>query len=176
MSKRFNAVQTTAGNVLAGYLRSKIDANALQPAIFSDLYGQKLKKVREGSFRIVDLTKALKDMKAAGRYKGRISGLKKADMLQKLRDVSYDFDLLDKVPKTYKQVLKAPVPKAKKRAAANGTVIIPPKPALKPSYAEVIQQPAPAVPSMRPSYASVLSGNVAPVAAKKRGRPRKNPM
>jgi len=41
-SKKLNKVENYAANVLAGYMRSKIDANVLQPAIFSDLYGKKI--------------------------------------------------------------------------------------------------------------------------------------
>ncbi len=42
--RKFNQIETLAGNILAGYLRSKLQANILQPAIFSDLYGAKVNK------------------------------------------------------------------------------------------------------------------------------------
>jgi hypothetical protein len=45
--KRLNAVERTAGEILGGYMRSKLDANTLQPAIFSDLYGKKLRNEYE---------------------------------------------------------------------------------------------------------------------------------
>lgn len=42
--KKLNQVEKTAAQVIAGYMRSKIDANTLQPAIYSDLVGKKIKE------------------------------------------------------------------------------------------------------------------------------------
>jgi len=44
MSKKLNPIEKYAGGVLAGFMRSKLDAMALQPAIFSDLYGKKIEE------------------------------------------------------------------------------------------------------------------------------------
>jgi hypothetical protein len=118
MSKKLTRLETTAGNVLAGYMRSKLDANTLQPAIFSDLYGQKVKQVRESTLRVVDLTKALQDLKKAGRFAGKTTGLKKAVLIQTLKDLNYDFDLIDRIPKTYAQVIKQQ-PRASKPSYAD---------------------------------------------------------
>lgn len=41
---KLNEIQKTAALKLAGAIRSKLEANILQPAIFSDLYGSKLKQ------------------------------------------------------------------------------------------------------------------------------------
>lgn len=44
MNKKLNPIEKYAGGVLAGFMRSKLDAMALQPAIFSDLYGKKIEE------------------------------------------------------------------------------------------------------------------------------------
>lgn len=42
--KKLNEIEVVAGRKLAGVMRSKLEANIMQPAIFSDLYGSKLIK------------------------------------------------------------------------------------------------------------------------------------
>lgn len=46
-TKKLNQVEKTAAQVIAGYMRSKIDANTLQPAIYSDLIGKKIREELE---------------------------------------------------------------------------------------------------------------------------------
>lgn len=41
-TKKLNQVEKVAGQVIAGYMRSKLEANILQPAIYSDLLGKKI--------------------------------------------------------------------------------------------------------------------------------------
>ena len=40
MPKKLNKTEVAAAQILGGYMRSKIDANALQPAIFSEMVGK----------------------------------------------------------------------------------------------------------------------------------------
>lgn len=42
--KKLNQVEKVAAEVIGGYLRSKLQANILQPAIYSDLIGIKVRK------------------------------------------------------------------------------------------------------------------------------------
>jgi hypothetical protein len=101
--KKLNKVETFAANVLAGYMRSKIDANALQPAIFSDLYGKKInapykaattkqsiypaEKVRQdtGLRRIADRNKKLRQ--AAKTIQGAVRNKQARNEMAKMKDL-----------------------------------------------------------------------------------------
>jgi hypothetical protein len=63
--KKLNKVENYAANVLAGYMRSKIDANVLQPAIFSDLYGKKINVPHKAATTIQS---AYRNKKAIDKY------------------------------------------------------------------------------------------------------------
>lgn len=56
-TKKLNQVEKTAAQVIAGYMRSKIDANTLQPAIYSDLVGKKVREELEKNVPIIEKKK-----------------------------------------------------------------------------------------------------------------------
>lgn len=77
--KKLNQIERLAGYIIGGYLRSKLDANDMQPAIYSELIGKdirdKLDKGQPINFNAVVANakssgRALQDTKRRGRPKG----------------------------------------------------------------------------------------------------------
>ena len=81
-------------------------------------------------YTVKDLTMALQDLKKSGVYKGRATALKKEVLIQKLKELNYDFSKIRKK--------NEPVAVPSKPTYAQ-VIIQQPKPPL--TYAEVLQIP-----------------------------------
>jgi hypothetical protein len=72
---QLNQIEKLAGYIIGGYLRSKLDAMDMQPAIYSDLIGKDIKDKLDKGVPI-NFNTVVANAKSGGRGRGRPKGAK----------------------------------------------------------------------------------------------------
>jgi len=67
--KKLNQIERLAGYIIGGYLRSKLDANDMQPAIYSELIGKDIRE-RLDKGQPINFNAVVANAKRRGRPKG----------------------------------------------------------------------------------------------------------
>lgn len=73
--KKMNAIEKLAGQIIGGYIRSKLDAMDLQPAIYSDLIGQKIREKLDKD-QSLNISAIIKGVEKVEKRRGRPVGAK----------------------------------------------------------------------------------------------------